>query len=162
MFKLRAAIAALGLFVAASATGYFFAANVQANYVTAGTTRYAMVAAQDAQTSTSTSFVSIPGLSTTVTVPSGKVADLIIDFSGEVNSCSAMSVRAVVDSTASSPTSAQIFWPTGGGAQAEAFTFFAKAVKSGTHTVAIQWSEITACSQMFISSRTMVITSNVH
>ena len=97
MFKVRLVVTAATLVVAASAAGYALAANLAVSELPAGSTRYAMVAAQDSQQTTSTTFVNIPSLSATIAIPSGKVGDLIIDFSGEVNSCGALYVRAVID-----------------------------------------------------------------
>ncbi len=148
----------------ATAAGYAAATNIQpALFLASGTTRYATATAEDPQNTTSTSFVNIPNLSTTITIGTGKTADLMIDFSGELNGCSAIFVRAVVDGATTSPSSAQVFWPLAGlGAASHGFTFVKKAVKSGTHTVAIQWQELSNCAQAFISSRSMVVTANIH
>jgi hypothetical protein len=63
--------------------GYTLAASVApATFVPAGTTRYAMVSRGDTATTTSTSWVAIPGLLTDITVPAGKVANVIVTFSG--------------------------------------------------------------------------------
>ena len=139
MFKLRVAIVGAILLLTATAAGYAAATTIQpALFLTSGTTRYATAVGEDPQTTTSTTFVNIPNLSTTITIGAGKVADLMIDFSGELNGCSAILVRAVVDGVTTTPSSAQVFWPLAGlGAASHGFTFIKKAVKSGTHTVAV-------------------------
>jgi hypothetical protein len=145
--------------------GYGVAAQfVHPNLVPAGTTRYGFAGAMDAQTTTSTTFVNIPNLSQPFMVPSGKVADLSVQFSGELNGCSAISVRALLDgSTVFAPGEVQVFWPfAGSGAASHGFTFFKVAVPAGSHTVVLQWHELTNCNQAFISLRSLVLTANIH
>ena len=146
--------------------GYAVAASITpASFVSSGTTRYAMVskgpAAADNAMTTSTTFVGMPGMSTNINVPSGKTAELIVTFSGMVNTCDAMYVRAVVDGSAASPSYTQFQWNFSGGADSHAFTFF-KSVKGGSHTVAIQWHGLSSCPQQFVSARSMIVTANIH
>ena len=161
--RIRLGIAGIAIVAAVFAAGYTVAAAVAPSFVPAGATRYAMVSKVDTATTSSTSFVSMSGMSTSLSVQSGKSADLIITFSGEVNSCFAMDVRAVVDGSPASPSSTQFFWQAGNtGADSRAFTFFSRNIGSGNHTVAIQWAGVTSCSQEFVAARSMVVTANIH
>ena len=143
------------------ATGYTIA-GVHPSYVGTGVSRYVMANATDPQNSTSTSYVTIPNMSVGAAVPSGQVADLIITFSGEVNSCTPIEIRAVVDGVPALPGETQLFWPDNIGAQSHGFTFFQRKVPAGSHTVAIQWHGLAACNQQFISNRSLVVTANIH
>jgi hypothetical protein len=159
--KVRFGFLAVTALAAATATGYALAA-VAPNLVPAGTTRYAMAVGQDSQTSTSTTYVNIPNLSVGFSIPSGRSADLMITFSGEVNSCTPIEARAVIDGVAALPSETQLFWPDNIGAQSQGFTFWRRNVPAGLHTVAMQWHGLTSCSQQFISNRSMVVTANIH
>lgn len=85
----------------------------------------------------------------------------MINFSAEVNTCSAVEVRASVDGVAAAPGPVQLQWDLNGGADSHSFTFFDKAVGSGSHTVSMQWAGLTSCAQEFMSARSMVITANI-
>jgi hypothetical protein len=139
----------------AVAAGYAAAGAVAPTFVSpAGTTRYAMVARGplDGIATTSSIFVDITGLSVIIGIPSGKHAELIVTFSGEVNTCDAMYVRAYT----------QLQWAFGGGADSHSFTFFKKDVGPGSHTVAMQWRGLSTCDHQFMDARSMIVTANIH
>jgi len=162
--RFRLGLLVVAVVAAVFVAGYAVAGSITpASFVTSGTTRYAMVSMgpTETTTTTSTAFVDIAGMSTTIRVPSGKTAELIITFSAMVNTCSAMYVRAVVDGSAASPSYTQFQWNFSGGADSHAFTFY-KTVKAGSHTVAMQWEGLTSCSQQFMASRSMIVTANIH
>ncbi len=159
---IRVSLVAVAVISAVFAAGFAVAATVSPSFVNSGTTRYAMVSAEDAITTQSTSFVDVPGLSSVVHIPSGKVADLIIDFSGEINTCDGTLGRATIDGAAASPSSTQLMWNLNGGAESHAFTFYARGVGSGSHTVTIQWAGVSSCNHQFMSARSMIITANIH
>lgn len=129
-----------------------------------GVMRVAAVSAFDAVNTSSTSYVDLPNLSTSFKVPAGQTADVIIQFSGSMNSPSALYARAVVDGTAADPNNAgngpQMFWGVGGGATAQAFNFYKFGVGSGGHTVKIQWAGLSG--QQFMSYRSLVVFVNLH
>ena len=145
--------------------GYAAAGAVAPTFVSpAGTTRYAMVARGplDGIVTTSSIFVDITGLSVIIGIPSGKHAELIVTFSGEVNTCDAMYVRATVDGAAAAPAYTQLQWAFGGGADSHSFTFFKKDVGPGSHTVAMQWRGLSTCDHQFMDARSMIVTANIH
>ena len=160
--KLRLGVAVAAAMVATSVAGYAVASTVSpSSFVSAGTVRFAMVSASSPQTTTSTTYVNIPGMNTGFNVPPGKTADVMITFSGEVNTCHAMLVRAVVDGSAALPSETQFQWNLSGGADSHAFSFFTK-VGPGVHNVAVQWHGLYTCAQEFISNRSTIITVNLH
>ncbi len=164
--RFRVGLALVSVVVAVFVAGYAVAASIAPDFVGAGSTRYAMVARGplDTTTTTSTSFVNVTGLSTVVAIPSGKTAELIITFSGEVNSCSVMYIRATVDGGAAAPSDTQLLYLVGQnvGAESRSFTFYKRGVGSGSHTVAIQWRGVSTCDHQFMSARSMVVTANIH
>lgn len=162
--QVRIASALVAVIVATFAIGYGVAAQfAHPNLMPPGNTRYAFAQAEDPQTTSSASFVNVPNLGTTFTVPSGRQADVMLAFSGELNGCAAISVRAVVDGNPASPSQAQVFWPfSGSGAASHGFTFIARSVGSGSHNAVIQWLSLGGCDHAFISSRSMMLTANIH
>jgi hypothetical protein len=162
--KIRLGMATIAAVAALSVAGYAFAATINPAFSPAGVTRYAMVQQGPTvtATTTSTTFVNMPGMSVAVSIPSGKTADLIVTFSAQVNSCLAMLVRATVDGSAALPSSTQFFWQAGNtGADSRAFTFFQHNVGAGSHTVRIQWAGVTSCANEFVAARSMIVTANI-
>jgi hypothetical protein len=164
--RFRLGLALVSVVVAVFVAGYAVAASIAPEFVGAGSTRYAMVARGplDTTTTQSTTFVNVTGLSVGIGIPSGKSAELIITFSGEVNSCDVMYIRAVVDGGAAAPAETQLQYRIGQnlGADSHSFTFYKKGVGSGVHTVAIQWHGLTTCDHQFMAARSMVVTANIH
>jgi hypothetical protein len=104
----------------------------------------------------------VPGLDTTVTVPTGKVADFVIQFSGVVNSPDYLYTRARVNSTNALPGDTQIFAkPTSSqvGASAHSFNYYLFALPAGNHRIRIQWKGNGG--QQFMSDRSMIVIANV-
>ena len=130
----------------------------------AGTVRVGAVSAFDPINTSSTSFVDLPGLTNSFSIPAGKHGDLIIQFSGEVNSPSALYVRALVDGSVADPNNAgngpQVFWGLGGGATTQGFNFYKFAVAAGAHTVKMQWAGLSG--SQFMSYRSMIVVVNIH
>ena len=158
--RIRLLIALLAVLVGLAITGTAAAA-----FRPAGHARYAFasVDVSGPTTSTSNSFVDMAGMSVSVNVGGTQHANLFITFSGELNGCGPIWVRAIVDSTANvaAPGAALLLYPTGGGAEARGFTW-SSTVASGAHTVTIQWQDQDACSQAFASVRSLFVTANVY
>lgn len=135
---------------------------VPGDFLAPGQVRITEVSATSVKNTTSSSFVTIPGLATNVTVPPGKTADLVIQFSGEVNSPDALATQALVDSTVALPGATQIYYGAGVnlGASAHGFNYYLNGVGSGVHRIAIQWHGLGG--QQFISMRSMIVIANIH
>jgi hypothetical protein len=164
--KLLIGVAALSIAIAVFSLGYVAsAANIgPLGLQPSGTVRVGAVSAFNAINTSSTTFVDVPGLSTTFSIPSGKKGDVIIQFSGEVNSPSAMNVRALVDVSAADPNNAgngpQIFWGVSGGATTQGFNFYKFGVGSGSHIVKMQWDGDSG--SQFMIFRSMIVFVNIH
>jgi len=104
-------------------------------------------------------FVDVPNLATSVTIPAGHVADVLILFSGEMNSPSALYVQAVVDGGVASPGLVQAFWDTAGGATTQSFNFRGSTLGAGTHAIKMQWAGLSG--QQFMSARSMTVMLNL-
>lgn len=124
-----------------------------------GAMRMAVASASNVINTTSTSFVEVPSLSTNILVPDGKVADVVIEFSGQVNSPDALYVRALVDTTQASPGPVQVFYNTGGGATTQGFNFYRLGVPSGSHRISIQWRGLGG--QQYMRYRSMIVLVNI-
>lgn len=61
-----------------------------------GSSKYAAVASMAYASTVSTTFVDVPGLAQTFTIPAGKTADLLVYYCGEARSKSVMVARAVI------------------------------------------------------------------
>lgn len=105
-----------------------------------------------------TGFVPIPGLGVPITIPRGKVADVTVLFTGEINSADATFVSAVVDGAPASPGVVQAFWGVGGGATSQAANF-TTVLGEGTHSIQMQWGGLGG--QQFVSLRSMVVIVNL-
>lgn len=136
-------------------------------FLATGTTRYAFVSTAANASTTSTSFVNLPGLSTTIAVPAGKTADVFVLFCGDIVTESFTLVRAVVGGTRASPVEMQVREPPAdplGGGETGCANFMRKDVPAGTQTVTMQWRGAGAFpgSQQQMFDRSMVVIANIH
>jgi len=130
-----------------------------------GTTRYAFVRSSSAVSTTSTSFVNLPGLSTSITIPAGKVGDVMVYFCGQTITESFTTVRVRIGATGGPPSETQIRENTSTGGGETQCAQFAKAnIPSGTHTVRMQWrgSTFFPGDQQQMFERSMIVVANIH
>jgi hypothetical protein len=162
--RTRIRIGVVGAVVVAAVfiAGYALAASAPSAFKPVGVTRYAMVSRTAAQSGSTTSIVMVdmPGLAATITVPPGKAADVIVTFSGVVQTCNTMYVQALVGGTAASPGEVRVAIRPMANSEARAFTFYG-TVGPGNHTIRIQWRGNSDCVAQFVYARTMVVTANV-
>ena len=126
-----------------------------------GEVRMASRTASDPITTTAsfnTGFVPIPGFTMPISIPHGKIADVKVLFTGEMNSADAEYVSAVVDGFQASPGVVQAFWGIGGGATSQAANFDA-FLGEGDHTIQMQWGGLGG--QQFMSLRSMIVVVNL-
>jgi hypothetical protein len=142
-------------------------AAVPSTFLTSGTTRYAFVSTATVTSTTSTSFVNLSGLSTTIAIPAGKTADVFILFCGDTMTESYTLVRALVGGNRASPVEMQVREPPAdplGGGETGCANFLKKDVPAGTQTVSMQWRGAGAFpgSQQQMFDRSMVVIANIH
>jgi hypothetical protein len=113
----------------------------------------------DPITTHSRDFVDVPGLALFVTVPDGKVADVLILFSALMNTGDALYVQALVDGIAARPGSVLVLSKTSTGiAQSQGYNF-SSFVSSGSHIVKMQWAGLG--DQQYMLQRSMALILNV-
>src|SRR5215472_6250548 len=105
-----------------------------------------------------TGFAAIPGLTMPITIPRGKIADVKILFTGEMNSADAGFVSAVVDGSPAPPGVVQAFWGVHGGATSQSASFSA-FLTEGDHFIQMQWGGLGG--QQFMSLRSMIVIVNL-
>jgi hypothetical protein len=160
---MRVTIVVIAVVATTFLAGYAVAARFTSSLVPPGSTRYGFAAAENVVDATNASFVNVPNLSIPFTVPPNHVGDVILDFSGVLNTCTYVIVRGTIDGTPTVPSSAQVSYNLNAGSESHGFTFYRKTVPAGTHTATIQWKD-GGCNQnssgAFISSRSLVLTLN--
>lgn len=151
-----ALVAFLTLGIAAVAFGY-----LPSDWQPKGTVRLTAVSAANAINTSSTSYVDTPNLSTRVSVPDGKVADIVIQLSAEVNSPDGVYARARVDNTTAFPGAVQLYngINQNTGSSTHGFNYYVFGVGPGLHEVKIQWKGLGG--QEFMSNRSMVVVASI-
>lgn len=165
MHKFRFVLIGAAMVLASAAASYAaVSAAMPGALLAAGTTRYAFVSAVAQTDTASTSFVNLPGLSTTISIPAGKTADVFILFCGDTVTTNFTSVRALVGGSRATPAEAWIREPaaSGGGNETGCANFLKKDVPSGTQTIAMQWRGSSAAAWHSMFDRTMVVIANIH
>lgn len=118
------------------------------------------VSAKNSINTVSNSFVTVPALDTTVVVPTNKVADIVIQFSGVVNSADYLYTQARIDGVAINPGPTQLFDGTDNtGAYAHGFNYYKFNVGPGRHRIDIQWKGLGG--NQFMAERSMVIFASI-
>ena len=130
------------------------------NLLAPGTTRYAVVNATSNAYINSTAFVNLDGLSTSITIPSGKHGDVMVFFCGEALSDSFMKVQAMIGSTAMAPGEVQLRG-NALGSESQCVNFSKPGVVAGSKTIRMQWRGTTMAQQQMFK-RSMIVIVNVH
>ncbi len=134
----------------------------------AGSVRVDSIGAAGAIATTSTTWANVPGFSTTVDIPSGRVADIMVSFTAEAFASdfpTNLLLRAQVQGVNASPPS-YVFAhanddiaPQGDpGTKAANFRF--AAAPAGTRTIALQWRSSTG-NQVTLANRAMLVWANI-
>lgn len=162
--KFRFVIAGLLIIVANQAVSYAVSAAVPSSLLAAGTTRYALVEKETQLNIVSFSDWEPTLLATSVTVPTGKTADVIVLFCGVASSGNSfIKVRARLGTA--------LLVPNAGGTgislsslsssiQSKCVNFYKTGVGAGTKTVAIEWHAASSLAHLF--SRSMIVILNIH
>lgn len=157
--KLAAIIALTAILTIGVATAAFGFA--PADFQPKGAMYVTAVSATNAINTSSTSYVDVPGLSTRVTIPAGKVGDLVIQLSAEVNSPDGLYARARVDGSNATPGQAQLYngINVNKGSSTHGFNYYMFNVGAGLHEIKIQWKGLGG--SQFMSNRSMVVFANI-
>jgi hypothetical protein len=107
----------------------------------------------------------MPGLSASITVPAGKVGDVIVVWCGMVASDSAMMVRALIGGSVGKPDNMQVrIQHAEVGAETTCATFYRGSIPAGTRTVKMQWAAhmLYPSTQQRMFNRSMLVILNLH
>ena len=159
--KLRIPIVIVVTALLTEAVGLAVQAAVPGALRPSGVTRYAVASANDSVSMSSTSWVDIPGLSQSITIPSGKRGDVFISFcgNGEVVAGSPLSwVRAMVGGRMTEPPA---FALSGSGNDTDCAEFYKLNVAAGTKNVRMQWG-LFGAGTLSVHARVMIVTVNIH
>ena len=157
-------IAALSLIVATVSVGFAVSAAAPDSFRPAGTTRYAVASGSASAYTKSLSWVDIPDLATSITVPAGMRADVFVDFCAvayTVNADDDMAVRALVGASTPTPSEMLFHFVTVDW-ESQCATFERLNVPEGTRTVHMQWRGSITQGGQYMSSRNMIVTANIH
>jgi len=165
LHKLRFVIAGLVIILINQAVSFAVSASVPDSFRPSGSTRYAVASASDTVPTSSLTFVNIPNLSQSITIPSGKQGDVFVSFCSQLN-VNLPSVfvyaRALVGSSQASPGSMTLDGATYPSTQTRCATFYKLNVAEGTKTVRMQWAISNAAAAVFAYQRSMLVTVNIH
>jgi hypothetical protein len=163
LHKFRFVIAGILIVAANLAVSYgVLAARTQAQ-LPAGSTIYAVASSTSGTANSSGTWQDLSGLSTKVTIPTGKHGDVLVFFCGEMTTASIVMVQAKVAGSAASPGSMQLTTnpPTTAGSETRCAQFLKTGVTAGTKTVKMRWWSTSGYTSTMLN-RTMYVVVNVH
>jgi len=158
-------IAVIALIEATLALSSSVSAAVANSLRPAGSTRYAMVQSttEAYDNAVDSGFEDMPGMATSISVPTGKKGDVMVVFCGATSAESAawIALRAKAGGSVLSPTAVHVdaeldavFNP-----RNHCATFYRNNLPEGTRTVKMQWYTGTGAS---VWDRNMIVTVNIH
>jgi len=164
LHKFRFVIAGVIIILVNQVVSFAVSASMPVSLRPAGTTRYAMVTASNAtSTSVQLSWADISSLSQTITIPSGKRGDVMVLFCGATTSDESgvsQYVRALVGGAAASP-SESVMVPTGQKTK-HCANFYRLNVPEGTRNVRMQWHNSWEIATHRMYDRSMIVIVNIH
>jgi hypothetical protein len=145
-------IVALNVAVSFMVSTYMTTSTVKSDPVVPAQSFGAAVTATALQSTSSTSFANLSGM--TLTTPPLRGGDLIILFSAEsfTTGGAGLTVRCLVDGVPAQPGEVTL---DSDGAEAHAMNFHAPNVGIGMRTVTIQWRRTGAAGSIFVNERTL-------
>ena len=163
LHRFRFVISGTLVVLTSAMVSYAVSASIPNTLLPAGTTRYAFVTASGQVLTPSSSFVNLPGLSTSITIPAGQTGDVMIFFCGASYAENFTLVRALVGGSRASPPEVQLREGATTGSESQCANFVKKAVPAGTHTVTMQWrGPGPAGPVQFMYDRSVIVVVNLH
>jgi len=160
--KIKLIIAGLIVVATSGVVSYVVSASVPDSLVAAGATRYAMVSSSTQRSTSSMSYENLPGMSTSIGIPAGKVGDIMIQFCGGALAGTQMFIRALIGGVTATPTNVLLIGQTTEALQqSQCAIFYMTTVKAGTRTVNMQWRSAFGAPQNIFQD-TMIVTVNIH
>jgi len=161
LHRLRFVIAGLIIILVNQAVTFAVSAAMPAALLPAGSTRYAVVSTATTASTNSGTFVGVPGMSTKINIPSGKVADVIVVFCGVAYAPTTnLHVRALAAGVEMGP--GQVLLRGANSAlENQCGLFFLANVGSGLQTVKMQYYSQNT-NFVYIYGRSMLVVANIH
>ena len=156
----RFVIAALLVVLTSAVVSYAVSARVPQTLRPSGTTRYAMAQSSTGVNNTSVNNFIPTGLATSVTIPAGKHADVMVVFcSGGDGDDSFLTVRGKIGGSVLLPADGfnLMIGPYITGTHCA--TFYKTGVGEGTKTVKVEWKALAAGA--YLNDRSMIVTLNI-
>jgi hypothetical protein len=167
MFLKKSQLILAGLLVVMASAGisYAVSASVPSTLLPAGTTMYAFTQRQDQLNITSAQILHwvSAAVPLSVTIPPGKVADVVVLFCSLANADSQfIRVKSAIGTTLLEPSSAGfgLNLIAGAGAQNQCISFQKASVAAGTMYVNVYWLAVTVNSHLY--NRSLVAILNIH
>ena len=140
------------------------AARVSGTLLPAGVTRYAMVSRETTLTNTNPENWLPTQLSTSVTIPTGKKADVTVQFCGEAypGTFGILYLRAKIGGALLRPgdVTGLPLKTVADGYGTDCISFYRTGVPAGTKSVKVEWQANDATA--YLRSRSMIVTLNIH
>jgi len=164
LHRLRFVIAGVIIIMVNQAVSFAVSAGMPATMRPAGTTRYAVAYVDDAFTN-SVEWANIPGLSQSITIPSGKRADVFVSYCGEHTADydgEELYVHALVGGSNATPGSALLEAASRFSSITRCASFYKLNVAAGTKTVRMQWAARFDGDRTFLMKGRIIVTINIH
>ena len=163
LHRSRSLIAAVLVVITSAIVSYAVSASMPDALLAAGSTRYAAASSNTPETIVAADgWEDLPGMTKYITIPSGKTADVMVTFCGEVSAdpATVSTARAMVRDALASPTSftlkvAVVTF------SSQCATFYKTNVAAGSPAVKIQWTA-TGPGTVVMSKRSMIVVVNIH
>jgi hypothetical protein len=160
--KLKLPIIGLVFVLANQAVGFAVHAAMPDAFLAQGTTRYAVAQSATSEVTHSGAWATVPGMYTTISIPAGKVGDVMGIFCGDAyadHNATALQVRAVVAGIVAAP--GYVNFQNEQVVQHQCATFYRTGVGAGTNVVGIQWRSSDGLDTVRLWQRSMIVTVNI-
>jgi hypothetical protein len=158
--KFRFVIAAIAIIAANQAASYAVSASMAQTYIPAGTTRYALASATAEVLYAGSTFKDVPGMATSITIPTGKHGDVMVLFCGDVASLVDVQAQVLVGGAAATPGIRELGPRTDAAYGSRCAAFYKTGATAGTKLVKVQWKP-GSVGTIGVHARTMLVTVNV-
>lgn len=155
-------IGALMVLASAAASYAAVSAAMPGAFFAAGETRYAAVSATNGIATSSSTYADMPNATVWITVPTGKTADVLIEFCGDASTSAStgLLVQAMVGSVVAAPGQRTLKYDDVGVAT-ECVQFYKTGVTAGNKAVKIQWKQA-GPGPANLYERSLIVTANIH
>lgn len=158
--KFRFVVAGLAIILANQAVGYAVHAAMPDTALAAGSTRYYVASRAAYEVTSSTTWKTLSGMSTTISIPSGKHGDVMVLFCGTGGATGgSLYVRAVIGGAAAVPGS--ILLTDVSTYESHCTYFYKLGLSAGSRAVTMQWHTSTGGTAA-MGNLSSIVMVNIH